>query len=85
MQVKKYLMVERVKVLWLIQSNPVDDFDVIAFVPQGPEQSSMKMTTTFADIFNRRKASEKCLPVPDYEESSIVNVDAVLVRAYQLS
>ncbi len=49
-------MVERVKVLWLIQSNPVDDFDAIAFVPQGPEQSSMKMTTTFANSFNRRKA-----------------------------
>jgi hypothetical protein len=39
MQIKKYLVVERVKVLWLIQSNPVDDLDAIAFVPQGPEQS----------------------------------------------
>ncbi len=49
MRIKKYLVIERIKVLWLIQSNPVDDFNAIAFVPQGPEQSSTYESATEND------------------------------------
>jgi hypothetical protein len=52
MHFKKYLMVERVKVLWLIQSNPVDDFDAITFVPQGPEQSMVHIQKEFISDLN---------------------------------
>ncbi len=45
-------MVERVKVLWLIQSNPVDDFNAIAFVPKGPEQSRVHIQKEFISDFN---------------------------------